>query len=94
MKASYKKETRPDPEADGKTYSNYELQRGVEFCCDSFKNYCKKLPGWSYEQGKFGVVGEISYEGHSISTIDFCPFCGQKIEYEDVDSPKLKKKKS
>lgn len=93
MKASYKKETLPDPSSEGKTYDNFTLQRNVEFCCDAFKNYCKKFTGWSYDHGKFGIVDQITYEGHSTSLIDFCPFCGEKIEYDDVNNPKKVRKR-
>ena len=93
MKALYKKETLQDPEKEGETYTNHSLSRETEFCCDKFKEYCKKFTGWSYEHGKFSIVDQITYEGHSISTIDFCPFCGEKIEYEDKDLPKKTRKR-
>jgi hypothetical protein len=39
-------------------------------------------------------VDQITYEGHSVQSIDFCPFCGEKIDYEDENAPqKVKKKK-
>lgn len=91
MRAVYKKETLEDPEKEGKTYTNHTLLRETQFCCDRFKEYCKKFTGWSYEVGKFSIVDQITYDGHSVSSIDFCPFCGEKIEYEDKDSPKKKK---
>jgi hypothetical protein len=93
MKALYKKETLPDPASEGNTYDNYTLKRDVEFCCDSFKTYCKKFTRWNYDQGKFAIVDQITYEGHSTSAINFCPFCGEKIEYEDVDNPKKVRKR-
>lgn len=93
MKAVYKKESIPVPEKEGETYTNYSLLRETEFCCKRFKKYCKKFPGWSYDQGRFAIVDQITYEGHSVSTIDFCPFCGQKIEYEDIEKPKKTKRR-
>ena len=93
MKALYKKETLQDPESENNTYSNYTLKHNTEFCCEKFKNYCKKFTGWNYEQGKFVIVDQITYEGHSVKTIDFCPFCGQEIEYEDENTPKKTKQK-
>jgi len=93
MKALYKKETLQDPESENNTYSNYTLKHNTEFCCEKFKNYCKKFTGWNYEQGKFTIVDQITYEGHSVKTIDFCPFCGQEIEYEDENTPKKTKQK-
>lgn len=56
MKAVFKKQVLPDPTSEGKTYKNYELQKSTAFCCDDFKNYCKKFSGWSYEKGKFAIV--------------------------------------
>lgn len=88
MKALFKKETLIDPESKNKTYLNCTLKRDTEFCCEEFKKYCKKFTVWSYEQGKFAIVDQITYDGHSVIAIDFCPFCGEKIDYEDENSPK------
>ncbi|HEY4680100.1 MAG TPA: hypothetical protein VIH04_02415 [Nitrosarchaeum sp.] len=94
MKALYKKETLKDPESENNTYSNFTLKRDAEFCCEKFKNFCKKFTVWNYEQGKFAIVDQITYDGHSVQSIDFCPFCGEKIDYEDENAPqKVKKKK-
>jgi len=93
MNAVYKKRELPDPVYEGKTYINYELNRNTEFCCDDLKTYYKQSSGWSYDYGKFSIVDQISYEGHTVKTIDYCPFCGEKIEYEDVDSPKKTRKR-
>ncbi len=94
MKALYKKETLKDPESENNTYSNFTLKRDTEFCCEKFKSYCKKFTVWNYEYGKFSIVDQITYEGHSVQSIDFCPFCGEKIDYEDENAPqKVKKKK-
>ena len=93
MKAVYKIETLQEPEKEGETYTNYTLLRETEFCCEKFKAYCKKFTGWSYDHGKFSIVDQITYESHSVSTIDFCPFCGEKIEYEDIDKPKKTKRR-
>ena len=93
MKAIYKKDTLKDPESEDNTYSNFTLKRETEFCCDRFKNFCKKFTVWNYDQGKFVIVNQITYDGHSVQSIDFCPFCGEQIEYEDQNSPKKVKKK-
>ena len=93
MKALYKKETLKDPESENSTYSNFTLKRDTEFCCEKFKSYCKKFTVWNYEYGKFSIVDQITYEGHSAQSIDFCPFCGEKIDYEDENTQKVKKKK-
>ena len=94
MKAIYKKEIVKDPESENNTYSNFTLKRDSEFCCEKFKNFCKKFTVWSYDQGKFSIVDQITYEGHSTQSIDFCPFCGEKIEYEDENgTQKIRKKK-
>lgn len=83
MKAPYKKEKLQDPQSTSETYLNYMLKRDVVFCCEKFKNYCKKFTVWNYEKGKFAIVDQITYESHSVQAIDFCPFCGEQIEYED-----------
>ena len=88
MTASYKKEIIPDPESDNNTYSNFILKRDTNFCCEKFKNYCKKFTVWNYDQGKFAIVDQITYDNHSVQSIDFCPFCGEKIEYEEENISK------
>ena len=88
MKAIYKKETLQDPEKKGGTYTNYLLLRDTKFCCEKFQEHCKKFNAWSYDHGKFSIVDQISYENHSVITIEYCPFCGEKIEYGDKNSPK------
>jgi hypothetical protein len=84
MKARYVKETLQDPESEGKTYTNYSLKPHTIFCCNRFEEYFKRFSGWSYEKGKFVIVDHITYERHSTTAIDFCPFCGEKITYEEL----------
>jgi len=93
MKATCKKETLQDPNNSSGTYDNYILNRNVEFCCSSLKSHCKKFTGWDYEKGKFVMVDKITYDGHSTVAIDFCPFCGEAIEYGDMNKTDSKKKK-
>lgn len=83
MIASYTKQSLPDPENEGKKYINYHLVKNIEFCCEEFKGFCKKFTVWSYEQGQFTIIDEISYDGHHSRVINFCPFCGEKIEYKE-----------
>lgn len=94
VKAIYKKDTLKDPESENNTYSNFTLKRNTEFCCEKFKNYCKKFTVWNYKSGAFSIVDQITYEGHSVQSIDFCPFCGEKISYEDENIPKKIKRKN
>ena len=93
MKVLFKKETLKDPESENNTYTNYTLNKNTEFCCEKFKSFCKKFTVWSYEQGKFGIVDQITYEGHSIQSIDYCPFCGVEINYEDENTTKKTRKR-
>jgi len=94
MKAVFKKDTLKDPQSEDGTYSSFTLNRNVEFCCDSFKIYCKKFTSWNYDHGKFSIVDKITYDGHSVCSIDYCPFCGEKIDYVDeTTSNKIKRKK-
>jgi hypothetical protein len=80
VRASYKAEKLQDPQSTNETYLNYVLKRDVKFCCEKFKNHCKKFTVWNYDEGKFTIVDQITYEGHSVQTIDFCPFCGEQID--------------
>ena len=93
MKVNYNKETLQDPQDIQKNYDNFILSKNTEFCCEKFKAYCKKFTGWDYSKGKFVIVDEITYEGNSSIAIAFCPFCGEKIEYENRDNSKKKTSK-
>lgn len=85
MKAFYRKETLHDQE---RGYDNFILNKDVKFCCDLLKSYCKKFSGWDYNKGKFVIISEITYDGHSTLEINFCPFCGDSIEYNNIKTPK------
>ncbi len=93
MKVRCTKEILQDPQDIHKNYENFILTKNTEFCCEKFKAYCKKFTGWDYNKGKFTIVDEITYEGNSTIPIIFCPFCGEKIEYEDIENPKKKTSK-
>lgn len=86
----YTKTTRPDPESASGSYTDCILNKDVVLCCDKFREYSKKFPSWDYGRGKFTIVYEITYDGHSQIPIDFCPFCGEKMKYKEI---KIKKKK-
>lgn len=90
LKAGYKKETLQDPQDREKNYDNFTLNRETEFCCDKFRLHCKKSTGWDYDKGKFGIVDKITYDGHSTEAIDFCPFCGEEIEYMETLTKNIK----
>jgi hypothetical protein len=92
MKAIFSKEILQEPQDLEKSYENYTLTKNSDFCCDKFKSYCKKFTVWDYNKGKFAIVDEISYDGHSTLAIDFCPFCGEKIEYQEKNNSKNPKK--
>jgi len=93
MKVRCTKEILQDPQDIHKNYENFILTKNTEFCCEKFKAYCKKFTGWDYNKGKFIIVDEITYEGNSTIPIIFCPFCGEKIEYEDIENTKKKNSK-
>ena len=94
MKAIYKKEILPDPEKEGHTYTNHVLLTETKFCCKKFKEHCKKFTGWNYDHGKFSIVEQITYEKNSVVLIDFCPFCGEEIQYENNEFLKKSKRKN
>lgn len=89
MNAEFTKITRPDPSSEGGVYSDCTLVKDTLYCCDIFKEFCRRFPSWSYEKGKFTIVDEINYDSNTQTPINYCPFCGEKIKYKE-----LKKKKS
>lgn len=88
MKAEFTKITRPDPSSEGKSYSDYSLLKDVEYCCDAFREFCKKFPSWSYEKGRFTIVNQITYDENTQTEINYCPFCGEKIKYKEIKKKK------
>lgn len=93
MKTTYTKAVRNDPTSEGSIYTDHVLTQDVVFCCDKFKDYTKKFPSWNYKKGRFTIVDEITYGGHSQIPIDYCPFCGEKIKYKELKIKKEKKTK-
>lgn len=89
----YTKITRPDPDSSSGSYTDHILSQNVILCCDRFKEYTKKFPSWNYKTGRFTIVDEITYEGHSQISVDYCPFCGEKIKYKEIKTTKQKKHK-
>ena len=85
----YTKITRQDPDSASGSYVDHVLSKDAVLCCDKFREYSKKFPSWDYGKGKFTTVDEITYDGHSQTPIDFCPFCGEKMKYKEI---KLKNK--
>ena len=84
LDAHYTKVTRPDPSLEGKTYSDHTLLKSTTYCCDQFKEFCKKFPSWNYELGRFTIIDSISYDSNTQVQINYCPFCGQKIKYKQI----------
>jgi hypothetical protein len=94
MNAEYTKILRPDPNSPDSSYADHTLNKDVLYCCDKLKEYCKKFPSWNYEQGRFTIIDEITYDGNSQTPIDYCPFCGEKIKYKEIKIKKEKQKLS
>ncbi len=80
--------------AESNEVIEYLLKMTSVFCCEKFKEFHKKFNCWLYDNGRFAIVDEISYDSHSLTPIFHCPFCGEEIEYEDTTPSKRKKKKS
>lgn len=84
---------RKDPEDITKNIVDIFLSKKSLFCCEQFKGYFKKFSVWDYATGMFGIVDEITYDGHSLVPIKYCPFCGEKIEYNNVKKEKSRQSK-
>jgi len=88
MLAEFTKTIRPDPSSEGKTYSDHTLLKDTKYCCDAFKDFCKKFPSWSYESGRFTIIDSITYDSNTQTPIFYCPFCGEKIKYKEIKPKK------
>lgn len=61
------------------TFTELEVKDGTTFCCDGLENYPSVVDSWSSKIGKFCIT-----EKDVLVPINYCPFCGEKIEYVSV----------
>lgn len=62
------------------TFSKLKMDEKTNFCCDKFRNYDSLMKAWDSKTGKFCLV-----EKDTLIPIDYCPFCGERIEYIQVE---------
>ncbi len=62
------------------SFTEFKKEKDLEFCCEKFRKYCAIVGSWSDKIGKFSLV-----EDNKLIPIDYCPFCGEKIEYITVE---------
>ena len=62
------------------TFSELKIANESNFCCKKLERYASTVKSWSSKLGKFCIV-----EKDQLVPIDYCPFCGQKIEYIQVE---------
>ena len=61
------------------SFTELKLEGKSSFCCDVLDKYVSSVTAWSEKIGKFCIV-----EKDILTPIDYCPFCGEKIEYISV----------
>ncbi|QLH10842.1 hypothetical protein DSQ20_04670 [Nitrosarchaeum sp. AC2] len=62
------------------TFTELKIDKQSDFCCEKLKKYVAMVKSWSSKIGKFCIV-----EKDILVEIDYCPFCGEKIEYISVE---------
>lgn len=62
------------------TFTEFENENELDFCCQKLKKYVFIVKAWSEKIGKFCIV-----EKDVLTSIDYCPFCSEKIEYISVE---------
>lgn len=62
------------------SFTELKIEKESEFCCEKFQNYVSSVKSWNGKIGKFSLV-----ENNKFVPIDYCPFCGEKIEYVSVE---------
>ena len=73
------------------TFSELKIQDKGDFCCDKLKKYVSEVKAWQFWSsqpseawnGKIGTFCIV--EKDHLVPIDYCPFCGEKIEYISVE---------
>jgi len=70
-----------------------------DFCCDKMgyciqggSNFC--FSDWNFPEPCYSVYIPDTYGDGDNEEIHFCPFCGEKIEYKEVERSRYKKVKS
>lgn len=62
------------------TFTEFKNEDELDFCCEKLKKYVLIAKAWSEKIGKFCIV-----EKDFLTPIDYCPFCGEEIEYIPVE---------
>ena len=62
------------------TFTELKIEDKSGFCCKKLEKYVSSVKSWNSKIGKFCIV-----EKESFVPIDYCPFCGEKIEYISVE---------
>lgn len=62
------------------SFTEFKNEDELDFCCEKLKKYVSMVKAWSDKIGKFCIV-----EKDVLTPIDYCPFCGEKIEYISVE---------
>ena len=58
------------------SFSELKLNSQSDFCCEKLSKYVSSVKSWNGKIGRYSIVEKENYV-----PIDFCPFCGEKIEY-------------
>ena len=62
------------------SFSELKINSKSDFCCEKFEKYVSSVKSWNGKIGKYSIV-----EKENFVPIDFCPFCGKKMEYISVE---------
>ncbi|AJW70306.1 hypothetical protein [Nitrosopumilus adriaticus] len=62
------------------SFTEFKNEEELDFCCEKLEKYVSVVKSWSSKIGKFCIV-----EKDTLTPIDYCPFCGKKIDYVDVE---------
>ena len=81
-----------------KKAAKYEIV-SHDFCCDKIKDYIEHGNDWLFggdfvKEPSYSVCIPDGYGDVDYEEVFFCPFCGKKIEYKEVERFKYKKIKS
>jgi hypothetical protein len=71
-------------------YTKYELIEPFRYCCARMKSLIDDRQPFDLIEGKLNWVFTIDQGDHASTydyfPFDFCPFCGEKIDYEIIKS--------
>ena len=78
--------TKVSDSVKGNQFETYKIIKKTESCCEKFRDLNADYPLWNLKVGKLCFVATSLDGDFAYFPIGFCPFCGEKITYVEMES--------